>query len=287
MLTEVLVETNKDLRMIATYYRVKLLGDLFEDLDGKEFIYKRGPRENLMTVQGILKQTMSKKLLDENADKVVILSNKDVKRSELDKDKLYIQLASVMPYFGASEPHRANVFEQNFNIRRFIFEAAFSKNKEDATGTTKMKVIFEVGKSFPYCKNRIEVVKREEIILTPIENAVELIKDRITRIQDQLDTKNPSINQLQQLLQGSVVPMVNEGPLKICQTFLSAEEAPKYPKAQVEDLRSAMGRFIHLCGFAVKLNKSLITQEHVAFQNMVEQHYGNLKLKVKEYTDVE
>ena len=45
----------ENLRMIANYYRVKFYGENFNDQDEKEFIYKFGPKENLMTVQGKLK----------------------------------------------------------------------------------------------------------------------------------------------------------------------------------------------------------------------------------------
>ena len=41
--------------MMANYYRVKFYGEEFGDIDEKEFIYKFGGKENLMTVQNKLK----------------------------------------------------------------------------------------------------------------------------------------------------------------------------------------------------------------------------------------
>ena len=81
--------------------------------------------------------------------------------------------------------------------------------------------------------------------------------------------------------------VVNEGPLKICDTFLSVENSTKYPRHNVQLLRENMARFSKLAGFAIALNKSVITEEHLAFQNMVEQQYKVLKAKIKEYTDID
>jgi hypothetical protein len=47
-----------------------------------------------------------------------------------------------------------------------------------------------------------------QIVLSPLESAIDLINDRITKFKDELNvgSKSVRVNQLQQLLQGSVVP---------------------------------------------------------------------------------
>ena len=95
------------------------------------------------------------------------------------------------------------------------------------------------------------------------------------------------VNQLQQLLQGSVVPMVNEGPIKICETFLSAEEREKYPAEHVKELEEEMRKFITRCGFAVKLANQVIEtrqlQEYTEFQKMIALHYSKMKEKLSPF----
>jgi len=81
--------------------------------------------------------------------------------------------------------------------------------------------------------------------------------------------------------------VVNDGPLKICKTFLSPENVPKYPPHHIALLRQNMARFSKLCGFAIALNKSVIGPQHLQFQQMVEEQYKVLKVKIREFTEVE
>ena len=47
---------------------------------------------------------------------------------------------------------------------------------------------------------------RVQILLSPIEHAIELIDERILKFNTELNAASPRLNSLQQLLQGSVVP---------------------------------------------------------------------------------
>ena len=102
-----------------------------------------------------------------------------------------------------------------------------------------------------------------------------------------VESSNVRVNQLQQLLQGSVVPMVNEGPLKICETFLSKEERGKYPPEQIYQLEEVMSKFIKLCGFAVKLGNQVIEMrglhEYQQFQSMIEDKYVIMREKLNAF----
>ncbi len=84
--------------------------------------------------------------------------------------------------------------------------------------------------------------------------------------------------------------------MRICEVFLGKnakddleEESPttsSYPAEQLALLKEKMTDFIKLCGFAIKLNKSLISSEHLPFQEMVEKKYEALKEATRVYTDV-
>jgi len=81
--------------------------------------------------------------------------------------------------------------------------------------------------------------------------------------------------------------MVHEGPIKICETFLSVEERGKYPEEQVLLLESVMKKFIKLAGFAVKLANLVIKlrelNEYVQFQEMIDNHYCNMRENMKQF----
>lgn len=91
---------------------------------------------------------------------------------------------------------------------------------DDLSQQRKKKKIFVVAKPFPYVECRIEVVEEMEvcffsfnaldlsrqIILSPIENAIELIVTQTAKVKGELDMTPVRINPLQQTIQGSVVP---------------------------------------------------------------------------------
>jgi len=187
---------------------------------------------------------------------------------------------------------RVTPHENNFNISSFIFETGYSsqgKNvaKEGLAYQQKKKTIFNIAHAFPYMTNRIEVTSSSEVILSPLENAIELIDGRVAALKAQLNTNPPRLNALQSVIQGSVVAMVNEGPLKICEIFLSPDavdpEGQPYNKHQIEYLKAQMAEFVKVCAFAIRLNKSLISQEHIPFQEMVTSKYEVLAESVKQY----
>jgi hypothetical protein len=84
--------------------------------------------------------------------------------------------------------------------------------------------------------------------------------------------------------------VVNEGPLRICEVFLAPGagdgEGQQHEPHRIVVLKERMTDFVKLCGFAIKLNKSLISSEHLPFQAMVEQKYEALREAIRVYTDV-
>jgi len=95
-----------------------------------------------------------------------------------------------------------------------------------------------------------------------------LIEDRVLNLRTELNSKPPRINVLQQILQGSVVPMVNEGPIKICEVFLT--DPSQFPPQHIQALKKALKLFSTYCDFALKLNNRLITSEHMDFHKMMQ-----------------
>jgi len=225
-------------------------------------------------------------------DHVIILSkNKNYEEIEktLEDDKLYIQIAGVQPYIDPEEAHtHVTFFEQNFNIDQFLFETSFAEfgtkiDENDLNSIRKKKTIFRTKYPFPYMENRVEVIDRKVIILSPIENAIELITQQTTKVQQQLEAVPPRVNLLQQTLQGSVVPMVNPGPIRVCETFLSPQVVKDrtWPPEHTQRLMTSMEIFVKKCGFAVKLNQYVMEEKHEKFTKMIERSYAQLETTVK------
>eukprot|EP00339_Tiarina_fusa_P001603 CAMPEP_0116997064 /NCGR_PEP_ID=MMETSP0472-20121206/641_1 /TAXON_ID=693140 ORGANISM="Tiarina fusus, Strain LIS" /NCGR_SAMPLE_ID=MMETSP0472 /ASSEMBLY_ACC=CAM_ASM_000603 /LENGTH=540 /DNA_ID=CAMNT_0004695853 /DNA_START=147 /DNA_END=1769 /DNA_ORIENTATION=+ len=280
-----LMKANKETRLFSSYFRVVFIGAMFGEEDGRQFIYRMEAKENLMTVQQYLKNIISK-TYGADEEKIEVLGNqKPIDKETLDEKTFYLQVASVTPYKEDVE-EKLSPFQLHFNVDKFLFESSIGKGDQQS----KKKTIFHVVHSFPYINSRLEITKTEEIILTPLESAIDLIEDRVGKFKAELNVDSHHdvrINQLQQLLQGSVVPMVHEGPLKICETYLSKGERDKHPADQIEKLDVAMSEFIKLCGFGVKLVNQVIELRHLTeyeqFQEMIEKHYKIMREKLKQY----
>ena len=65
---------------------------------------------------------------------------------------------------------------------------------------------------------KIEKDKTHEIILTPIEVAIEDIENKVAKIRADMERKDKVMLELQ--LKSVVASVVNEGPLHIAETFL-------------------------------------------------------------------
>jgi len=282
-----LVDTNNPPdRLYPVYYRVGFYGALWEDLNQKEFIYKMSAKYNLSAFKKHLLDQYSKKF----GNKVEVLtSNEDINVEKLDPKKCYIQIAAVSPHFTHEEAEeRGTRFEQNFNVNKFVFEQGFTDGgkgqTDDLAQQKKKKTLFTTRLPLPYVKTRVEVVNKEVVILSPIENAIELIVRQTAKVTEELLATPPRIKSLQQVIQGSVVPMVNPGPLRICEIFLAPGTIKNnvYDRALVHQLMNAMEKFVRQCGFAIKFNNSLIDETHKKFQEMVEKCYAELSAKVKE-----
>eukprot|EP01125_Pyxidicula_operculata_P000299 TRINITY_DN1035_c0_g1_i3.p1 TRINITY_DN1035_c0_g1~~TRINITY_DN1035_c0_g1_i3.p1 ORF type:complete len:1398 (-),score=386.54 TRINITY_DN1035_c0_g1_i3:198-4391(-) len=273
-------------RLLPVYFRLGFYGSGWDaDLKNRQFIYKK-ETISLPAMIKLVEDQFTKKY----GENVVVLSgNKNVDELNLEDNKLYIQIAGVHPYISPEESsYRVTPFDQNFNIDKFLFETAFADEgkksiTDDLTTQKKKKTIFVTKYPFPYLETRIEVIHTEEIILSPIQNAIELITTQTAKVQSQLEAVPPRVNPLQQTLQGSVVPMVNPGPIRVCETFFSPQSIKQglFNDKDVRKLMDVMEVFVKKCGFAVKLNQYVMEEKHAKFTEMIEKSYHQLEATVK------
>jgi len=263
------------------YYRIAFHGERFPDLDRTEYIYKMRNECHLQSMQMSIRAQLSNML---DKDDIVLLANQFVDRSALVQNKLYFQVISVEPYYDISKSNISHI-DPHFKCSKFISEVAVSVDgkivQEDLSRQQKKKTIFEIERCFPYLKNRLPVKTKTEIILTPLENAIEVLQGRTHQIREQLESNPIRLNPLQQVLQGSVVPMVHEGPLKICETFLRNSEV--HNQILIEQLKVGLRQFITMCGFAVAANNRNIGPEQQKYAQMLEAQYKALKMRINGY----
>ncbi|KAB1268970.1 Dedicator of cytokinesis protein 7 [Camelus dromedarius] len=217
-------------RMFGTYFRVGFYGTKFGDLDEQEFVYKEPAITKLAEISHRLEGFYGERFGEDVVE--VIKDSNPVDKCKLDPNKAYIQITYVEPYFDTYEmKDRITYFDKNYNLRRFMYCTPFTLDGRahgELHEQFKRKTILTTSHAFPYIKTRVNVTHKEEIILTPIEVAIEDMQKKTQELafathQDPADPK-----MLQMVLQGSVGTTVNQGPLEVAQVFLS--DIPSDPK---------------------------------------------------------
>ncbi|XP_068092049.1 dedicator of cytokinesis protein 8 isoform X2 [Hyperolius riggenbachi] len=266
-------------RMFGTYFRVGFYGALFGDLDEQEFVYKEPAITKLPEISHRLEGFYGT-CFGEHAVEV-IKDSTPVNKSKLDPNKAYIQITFVEPYFEDYEmKYRMTYFEKNYNLRRFMYTTPFTldgRPRGDLSEQYKRKTILTTMHAFPYIKTRINVIQKEEFILTPIEVAIEDMQKKTLELAVATSQEPPDAKMLQMVLQGSVGATVNQGPLEVAQVFLA--EIPADPKLyrHHNKLRLCFKEFIMRCGEAVEKNKRLITSDQKEYQQELKKNYNRLK----------
>lgn len=185
----------------------------------------------------------------------------------------------------AQENARKTLFEKKNNINQFIYETPFTRDGKTQSASLvdqyKRKTILFTDFCFPHVKKRLLVTSRREIELTPIENATEIIIDRCKATETELMSDPINVKTLQILLQGSVIPQVNAGPLAIARDFLGNPDA--YSAVHIERMRTAFARFLQVNSQALRQNKSNIDPSQMEFQAQCEQGFAIIKKEIEGY----
>ncbi|XP_078656496.1 dedicator of cytokinesis protein 7-like isoform X7 [Branchiostoma floridae x Branchiostoma belcheri] len=262
-------------RMFGTFFRVGFYGSKFGDLDGEEFVYKEPAITKLPEIAHRLESFYADRFGQDLVE--VIKDSSPVDSSRLHPNKAYIQLTYVEPYFDLYEmKDRISYFDKNYNLRRFMFATPFTKDGRahgELTEQFKRKTILTTANAFPYVKTRVSVVYRVEIVLTPVEVAIEDIQKKTKELflattQDPADPK-----MLQMVLQGCIGTTVNQGPLEVATAFLTDLPDDLSLAKHYNKLRLCFKDFSKKCSDALKKNRSLIGPDQKEYQHELERNY--------------
>lgn len=143
----------------------------------------------------------------------------------------------------------------------------------------KRKTILTTERAFPYVKTRIPVIDKQQIILKPVEVAIEDLQKKIDELRNAIyqEPSDPKI--LQMVLQGCVGTTVNQGPLEMALTFLQPTSAELITEHH-NKLRLCFKEFARRCLEALKKNKLLIGPDQYEYQREMERNYNEFRLKI-------
>ncbi|EDW80222.1 uncharacterized protein Dwil_GK21076 [Drosophila willistoni] len=262
-------------RVFGTYFRVGFYGAKFGDLDQQEFIYKEPTLTKLPEIFSRLQNFYTERF---GSDCVHIIKDSNtVDVNSLDPEKAYIQITYVEPYFETYEMrNRETYFERNFNIQRFIFATPFTKTGKahgELPEQCKRKTILTTANHFPYVKTRIMVISRQQIVLEPIEVAIEDIQKKTIELAAATSQEPADPKILQMVLQGCIGTTVNQGPMEMATVFLSnLSDGITIPTKHQNKLRLCFREFSKRCADALKKNRNLILSDQKDYQRELERN---------------
>jgi len=133
----------------------------------------------------------------------------------------------------------------------------------------------------PFVKQRMLVVNREQIELTPIENAIDTVDLQTSRIQAEIKKPVPDVKSLQPLLQGSCLVMVQKGMVEgICSSFLS-KSLDKWPRECIARLIVSTERFVKAVEDGLRLHLTIVPSEMEQMHMELEKGFRRMRSEVQ------
>eukprot|EP01155_Anaeramoeba_flamelloides_P018180 Anaeramoba_flamelloidesa569396_161.p1 GENE.a569396_161~~a569396_161.p1 ORF type:complete len:698 (+),score=204.63 a569396_161:169-2262(+) len=267
-------------RNFGHYYRIGFYGEKFGENDKAEFIYKF--KEEVMIFD--LKSIFEKKFqyLNKN-NNLIFLDSKIPSNFKFEKQKCYILLTTVYPYFSEEESKkRITTFEKKNIVNQFYYEEHYTLSKKQNSESVKdscvKKTILTTKYYFPYMKTRLKVINKEIIDFSPIQVAIEDIKKKNLQFEIEFNKFEPRINTLQSILLGTLLTQVNVGPLEYVKAFL---KRPKdFNSLHLKELQATFSQFIYWIHKAMNLHSYKVGNVQSELQEKLEEAFIAFKNKV-------
>ena len=159
---------------------------------------------------------------------------------------------------------------------------AFSDEKKQqqmvATQGRK-KLFFTTALPFPAFARRAEITDTRTVILTPLQNALQLMEERVTNVREAVASNNPTV--ISGMLFGNVLTVLNEGPEAIAAAFLG--ESAKVGDTETDKLRGLVQDFVRLTGESLELHGKIRAADMAEWQVMAEEKFAGLKERLDKF----
>ncbi|OHT07539.1 hypothetical protein TRFO_05169 [Tritrichomonas foetus] len=255
-------------RLFGKYFRVSFFGTIFEDKNKIEYVYRE---KKLTHLYEISSRILNKFKSLHGDDKIELIKESgSVDESKLDKEKGYIQITFVEPF--------------NNNFQHFYFDTPFVKGDSKAQGTVETqwlrRTVLTVENIMPFIVKRQKVTSVKTINIEPIRVSYRQLRERVNMLRNATLTKD--MRQVQQLLHGSLLVQVNEGPSKMAEVFLGKDcKDNKYTKK----MKHEFSEFLKVNEEGLELHAKWCVEnaEFIPLQHELQSGFENLKAKLEEY----
>jgi hypothetical protein len=270
------IAVNKTNRLFGSYYKITFYGKMFtNDLNGIDYIYKLPKITRLSELISII----TKNIVEQYGKDIlkIVQNNDDLNSLMNQNDFAYVQIISLIVVNQNSVNN--SYFDQFTNFNTFIYETPFTKEGKNQAKSLefqyKRKTILKTETSFPCMVTRLKIINESDEIITPVENAIEIIQSSIDRIENsiRINPEKIEINNLHMILSGTVIPQVNEGIPQIIRTFLGKDSNDKFDKNLIDILNSKVLELFNLSSIAIDISDKIKSIEHIPLQEKFNEGY--------------
>eukprot|EP01132_Coremiostelium_polycephalum_P004848 gene4848-6043_t len=292
-------------RFFSEYFRVGYYGKGFDNsIQGKEFIYKGYELERMADfVQRIQGKFPSAKLLTytelpppeilvSSGQYLQIYAVKPVQMEDTPKSNNSEHSQPVSNGKNNSNQQQTNnnskvfspavqKYRQHNNINTFLYSKPFKKSKEKSTGNEFkdlwiINYYYVIQDTFPTIHRRSEIIKRYDVELAPIDNAVNTIigknSELIEMISKHEHGTESSISPFTMVLKGVIDAAVNGGVNLYKEVFFSPEYLVENPdkKDSVDKLKVALNNQVTILQKGLVIHSKVCSQEMGGLQEQLE-----------------
>jgi hypothetical protein len=194
------------------------------------------------------------------------------KEQQEQKEVLYVQVARVYPV----SPTPSGV------VSEFVLDLAHSdqnKQQQLVAAQGRKKQYFTTAMPFPSFARRIEILNTRNVILSPLQNALQLMQERVAAVRDAVKSNNATV--ISGLLYGNLMTTISEGPEAIAEGFLAPDKAT--PSEETTKLAGLVADFVKLTEQALEVHESLMSNEMREWQDTAVDRFQVLKTKLNSY----
>ncbi len=123
---------------------------------------------------------------------------------------------------------------------------------------------------------RIEIVNTRSVILTPLQNALQLMVERVNAVREAVKSNNATV--ISGLLYGNLMTTISEGPEAIAEGFLGEKAVAS---SETSQLRQLMADFVELTKAALEAHEMLMSSDMREWQDTAQKRFATLKTKLE------
>jgi len=220
----------------ATFWRIRLIGDVWGDKNGAEWVYREALDRSLGDMNRKLTRELSNylpkntpiKALLTNAEQVVNSGCAGIQIMAVQRDTFAYKQSDVGGGVGGTGFPRCSVFTFDTPVL-FTESGEVSQQSGPIVASLRYqgrrRTTVTVDGAFPSVLPRLSILNTKVEEMNPCQSAIQMLNEQTTALLAAANARAPQAELLQRLLQGSLAAGVNGGVPSLIQSFFSVEIA--------------------------------------------------------------